>query len=125
MDDLTTLRDPACMGFNEWHDHCCTDLGYSHCARPVVSGGCPDVRTADGTMAGGPDEHLVGFLVEHDTVTGTRCRSYASVLSADHPDGRWIGSGELVEGTLTLTPSLLCRLCGDHGFVVSGAWIPC
>jgi hypothetical protein len=26
---------------------------------------------------------------------------------------------------LTLSPSLLCRACGHHGFIKEGRWIPC
>jgi hypothetical protein len=25
---------------------------------------------------------------------------------------------------LTLSPSILCRLCGDHGFIRAGKWVP-
>lgn len=25
---------------------------------------------------------------------------------------------------LTLSPSLLCRVCGDHGFIREGKWVP-
>lgn len=25
---------------------------------------------------------------------------------------------------LTVTPSLLCRDCGTHGFITAGAWVP-
>lgn len=25
---------------------------------------------------------------------------------------------------LTITPSLLCRVCGHHGFVRNGKWVP-
>lgn len=25
---------------------------------------------------------------------------------------------------LTLSPSLLCRACGDHGFIRAGRWVP-
>lgn len=25
---------------------------------------------------------------------------------------------------LTISPSLLCRVCGDHGFIREGRWVP-
>lgn len=25
---------------------------------------------------------------------------------------------------LTLSPSLLCRVCGHHGFITNGKWVP-
>lgn len=28
------------------------------------------------------------------------------------------------EEHLTLSPSLLCRTCGDHGFIRDGRWVP-
>jgi hypothetical protein len=33
----------------------------------------------------------------------------------------WDKSGD--EATLTLSPSLLCMRCGDHGFIRNGKWV--
>lgn len=34
---------------------------------------------------------------------------------------RW----ELVqEDPLTMAPSILCRICGNHGFIQNGLWVP-
>jgi len=43
--------------------------------------------------------------------------------------GSWIPVGEdgwtqMSAEPLHLEPSLLCRLCGDHGFIRDGKWVP-
>ena len=68
-----------------------------------------------------------GFLQEHDRSDGGgRCWSggmfeLPGVQEAFPEHVRWT----VVEfDPLTLEPSLLCRLCGNHGFVRDGRWIP-
>jgi hypothetical protein len=69
-----------------------------------------------------------GMIEEHDRPDGKgRCRG--SILfdvpgAADAFPGvpRW--TLESVD-PLTLSPSLLCTMCGHHGFVRSGCWEPC
>lgn len=58
-----------------------------------------------------------------------------------HPDGKggicggWVpyksltgwppnGWDVLSRDPLTLAPSLLCRICGHHGFIREGKWVP-
>lgn len=37
----------------------------------------------------------------------------------------WSDSWNLIsENPLTLSPSLLCRACGHHGFIQNGKWVP-
>lgn len=37
----------------------------------------------------------------------------------------WSDGWELVSlEPLTLSPSLLCRVCGHHGFIRDGRWVP-
>lgn len=69
------------------------------------------------------------LVVRHLTPTGAVCES------AIHPD---IPEASLMFGAdaprhvwrveswdpLTLSPSLLCRRCGDHGFIREGRWVP-
>jgi hypothetical protein len=40
--------------------------------------------------------------------------------------GRYMDDGWKVESDepLTLSPSLLCRACGCHGFIRAGRWVP-
>ena len=38
---------------------------------------------------------------------------------------RWrVVAGDLRDGTATLAPSILCRACGEHGFLRDGKWVP-
>jgi hypothetical protein len=73
------------------------------------------------------DHDPAGMIEEHDRPDGAgRCRG--SILF-DVP-----GAAETFPGSprwtvesvdpLTLSPSLLCRACGHHGFVKQGRWVP-
>lgn len=105
----------------------CVEIGPTVCVRPTVHGGDPDVtNVADGSMAGGPVEHVAGFIFEHDQAGRiTRHASAVSVICADHPQAKgWAMTGSLEARDLTLTPSILCRADGFHGFITNGAWVP-
>lgn len=59
-----------------------------------------------------------GVAYEHPTPTGARCQGYAPLQS---PGETW----DLVQlDPLTISPSLLCRGCGHHGFIREGKWVP-
>jgi hypothetical protein len=61
------------------------------------------------------DGKLEGADYVHDCkITG------ASFLPIGLPDGWTLVSEE----PLTLTPSVLCRSCGHHGFITDGKWVP-
>ena len=71
------------------------------------------------------DEPRVGAIVAHLTPAGAHCWSGISFdnevsrrVFPDHP--RW--TVESME-PLTMAPSLLCKLCGDHGFIRGGRWV--
>ena len=69
-----------------------------------------------------PDIERVGVIVD----TGNGCKS--SVLF-DLPGVAQVFPGHPVWTVeswepLTLSPSLLCKLCGDHGFIRAGRWVP-
>lgn len=68
-----------------------------------------------------------GATVWHRRPDGNKCagwiafagRSWAKAF-ASNPIATW----EIeAEEPLTLSPSLLCRVCGDHGFVRGGRWM--
>lgn len=68
-----------------------------------------------------------GATVWHIKADGNKCagwiafagRAWAKAF-AEKPITTWdIHS----EDPLTLSPSLLCRSCGDHGFVRAGKWV--
>jgi len=86
------------------------EVGPDRTAMPVVY---PD---AAGEVAG----QLAGYRITHPKPDGGLC------LGAE---GHWIPVGEghwtlVSEDPLTLTPSLRCTVCGDHGFITNGAWVP-
>lgn len=73
-----------------------------------------------------PDVERVGAVIEHRSAAlGLLCLSgiifngpVRDRIDADR-DGWTVESWE----PLTLSPSLLCRLCGDHGFIREGRWV--
>ncbi|HSU34345.1 MAG TPA: hypothetical protein VLJ88_01670 [Propionibacteriaceae bacterium] len=75
---------------------------------------------------GEDDAVRIGLLDRHHKPDGTPCNGPGSVPfdvpeNANTPDrARW----QLVSvEPLTLSPSLLCQLCGDHGFIRDGKWV--
>ena len=117
-----------------WHDDLdrCTEVGPSVCLRPTVHGGNPDVtESATGEIAGGPTEHLYGFIVAYDW-PDSACRLEGAVCVDPHGDVRWEMTGSLEGGDLTLTPSIQAYDSRDpgarkpttHGFVRDGKWVP-
>jgi len=75
---------------------------------------------------GDDDVTRIGLLDRHHKPDGTPC-STGSIMfdlpeNAHAPErSRW----QLVNlEPLTLSPSLLCNLCTDHGFIREGRWVP-
>lgn len=95
------------------------DLGYDH--RLWFMGWHPD-RDLNPQYEGIPDVEKAGATVSHRKPDGSECASgvmFAGTPASD--DVTWtVESWE----PLTLSPSLLCRLCGDHGFIRDGRWVP-
>lgn len=74
---------------------------------------------AAGDLAG----QLAGYRVTHPVGGVEGARSCVSDEGSWIPVGR--GQWTLVsENPLTLAPSLLCTVCGDHGFIRDGKWVP-
>lgn len=73
------------------------------------------------------DEKKVGAAVWHLKPDGTECSgwiSFAGRAWANEFKANPIKTWEVVqEDPLTLTPSLLCRQCGDHGYIREGRWV--
>jgi hypothetical protein len=69
----------------------------------------------------------VGAMILHYTADGHECRSALHFDTPEvaqwnlaSPDHRWrVVSWD----PLSLEPSILCRLCGDHGFIRDGKWV--
>lgn len=115
--------------FSGWEGPC-VEIGPTACMWPSVHGGDPSITNADGSIAGGPDEHLAGFTIAFDVPWQSegRVEGYVSV-DAEHFPGRpnWTMSGSLEGGDLTLTPSVLMTIPPQpsiHGFVTDGKWVP-
>ena len=68
------------------------------------------------------DGAFVGIIEEHIGKDGAPCSGYCHFRHAANPDtvSSWV-----VESfePLTLSPSVLCRTCGHHGFIRQGKWI--
>jgi hypothetical protein len=87
------------------------DIGGGHFIRFVEYNG--DMR------AGIRDKHL--------TIDGKPCQGFIAIEGAawadefkSNPIPAWkVESWE----PLTLSPSVLCRTCGDHGFIRGGRWV--
>jgi hypothetical protein len=67
----------------------------------------------------------VACRIEHLTLDGRKCVHWVPF------NGRaWLncftnekGWDVQQEDPLTLSPSVQCRACGDHGFVINGKWV--
>jgi hypothetical protein len=99
------------------------DIGYGHELR--FFSWSPD-RELNPQYEGIPDCDRAGLIVLHPGLTETDvCMSSVNFDSAPEPVIRnrptWhVESWE----PFTLSPSLLCRRCGDHGFIQNGRWVP-
>lgn len=100
------------------------DLGHDHYMRFFAW--APD-RDLNPQYDGIPDIPKCGATVTHKAPDGTACMSGIhfrsdAALKVFHEQTMWnVESWE----PLTLSPSLLCTACGDHGFIRNGKWEPC
>ena len=62
------------------------------------------------------EDRLFGLIVTHQCVDGP----YVGTASFS-PGSHCL----LSEEPLTITPSLVCPECGDHGWIRDGAWVSC
>ena len=72
-----------------------------------------------------PDVERFGATIEHVKPDGETCMS---AVTFDAPVARELLPGAAIWQVeswepLTLSPSLLCRRCGDHGFIKEGKWV--
>lgn len=100
------------------------DLGHGHTASFTIW--APD-RALNPQYADLPDVDPWGLAIDHPRPDGTPC--IGSAATFDGPVVRQIDPTRpvwTVESLdpLTISPSLLCRLCGDHGFIRNGRWEP-
>lgn len=73
-------------------------------------------------------DERAGLNDYHLRADGTECKGFIAIDGgtwAKSFDPGQIQVWQLVSvEPLTLSPSLLCRVCGDHGFIREGKWVP-
>jgi hypothetical protein len=104
------------------------DIGHDHHMKGF--GWYPD-RELNPQFEGIDDVHEMGVTIEHPhrTLPGERCMA---AVVFDTPEVRAALSKETFDrplwqveqaDPLTVSPSILC-VCGDHGYIRDGAWVP-
>lgn len=70
-----------------------------------------------------PGTEIAGIEYTHlSPKDGTACMGWVPFAGREHgSDAGWKVESE---DPLTLSPSLLCRICGHHGFIRAGKWVP-
>jgi len=111
--------------WREWPDHIIV-LGDEHYAR--YTAWAPD-RELNPQYDGVPDVDRYGMMIAHMTLEGRLCMS---AITFDGPVQRELDRERrrpmwqvhsLIRGHEHLEPSLLCRACGDHGWIREGKWV--
>ena len=75
------------------------------------------------------DDDKTGITVLHKDKSGATCRGWVAFRG-----GAWekafVASAQPIQAwdvqsldPLTISPSVLCRACGDHGFIRDGKWV--
>jgi len=84
-----------------------SDIGCGHTIRPITWPG---------------DEHPSGWEVFHPDKRdpSQECGCGVWVARRVAPAVWQVESWE----PLTISPSVLCLICGDHGFIRNGSWVP-
>lgn len=101
------------------------DLGDGHWLEFVCWAQDRSIPSNAERFAGVPDVEKFGASVPHLKADGSLCGGFVTfagdVQQRVHPGApKWtVESRE----PLTLSPSLLCRACGDHGFIRGGKWV--
>lgn len=100
-------------------------LGHDHCL--TFTAWRPD-RALNPQFVAEPDVDRWGAIIDHPRPDGTgTCRSGVTFDGEAQrriiDDGRALWQVQVWE-PLTLTPSVRCGTCGDHGNVTGGRWIP-
>lgn len=105
-------------------DHGEIDLGHGHFLHYFAW--APD-RDLNPQYDGIPDIPKCGAQIRHAAPDGVEC---TSAIHFDIPEVRAVFTEDAhrwaVESwePLTVSPSLLCMRCGDHGFIRRGKWEP-
>lgn len=79
------------------------------------------------TFCGYRGEKRVGASIAHKKPDGSDCDGW--IAFADRAWAKAFAAASIATWTveadepLTLSPSVLCRSCGDHGYVRAGRWV--
>lgn len=108
----------------DWAAEGYTDLGDNHWYKFV--GWHPD-RDINPQYADIPGIDRCGAFVPHPKPDGDECES-GGFIHFDTADIRRVFGEDHVWTVeswdpLTVSPSLLCKACGDHGFIRAGRWV--
>lgn len=114
---------------DETYDPCAKpgaiELGHDH--RLVFTCWKPD-RDINPQYNDLPDIDKVGAIVSHPRADGKPGKCWSSITfrspTADRVFPEHTMWDVLQEEPLTVSPSILCRECGDHGFIRGGQWQP-
>lgn len=98
------------------------DFGYG--VTGYFVGWHPD-RELNPQYEGVPDEPRYGLYLTHPTPEGGKC---VGAVTLDTEACRRVEPGRTTWTVdswdpLTISPSVLCRRCGHHGFVREGRWV--
>lgn len=74
------------------------------------------------------DDQYAGLRDKHlRPDNGQECEGFITIAGGEwakefegHDIEKWVMESK---EPLTLSPSLLCRICGDHGFIRQGKWV--
>lgn len=66
---------------------------------------------------------IVGLNEAHKDKDGNVCMGFVAFAGEALAEGRPQWRVER-KNPLTLSPSILCRTCGNHGYIRDGRWVP-
>lgn len=70
-----------------------------------------------------PEAKLIGLIESHKAPDGSWCGGWVGFTNVEGADEQAKHQLESIE-PLTVSPSLLCRRCGNHGFIRESRWVP-
>lgn len=112
---MSTLDD---AGYDNPYD-------FGHGVTGCYTSWSPD-RELNPQYEGIPDAPRYGLILNHPTPAGEPCQSavtFDSETARQIEPGRPVWTVESWE-PLTISPSVLCRRCGHHGWIRDGQWVP-
>jgi hypothetical protein len=69
------------------------------------------------------ETEIVGLNEAHKDKQGNRCMGWVLFAGTAYAEGMQPAWTVERANPLTLSPSILCRSCGNHGFIREGRWV--